>query len=114
MVAANPYRPRHLARSGNRAAVKDLALLDQTQKMPDVIVLGNNLVNAKVATLVNVIAIVIAIALFGEEKRGPAVGTPVVIFGILVFSEITRRQGCLAQSLQKGGSVASSPNLNGI
>lgn len=71
--------------------------------------LGNNLVNAKAATLVSVIAIELV-----GEKAGPAAGTLVTTFGIQVFSQSTRRRGCLAQSLQKRGSVASSLNLNGI
>jgi len=85
MMASNRYRLRHLAQSGNRGAEKSLALLDQTDKMLGVILLGNNLVNAAAATLVSVIAI----KLFGEEKWALAAGTLIVTFAILVFSEIT-------------------------
>ena len=85
MMASNRYRLRHLAQSGNRGAEKSLTLLDQTDKMLGVILLGNNLVNAAAATLVSVIAI----KLFGEEKWALAAGTLIVTFAILVFSEIT-------------------------
>ncbi len=85
MMASNRFRLRHLAQSGNHAAEKALALLNQTDKMLGVILLGNNLVNAAAATLVSVIAI----ELFGEEKWALAAGTLIVTFAILVFSEIT-------------------------
>ena len=85
MMACNRFRLRHLAQSGNHAAEKALALLNQTDKMLGVILLGNNLVNAAAATLVSVIAI----ELFGEEKWALAAGTLIVTFAILVFSEIT-------------------------
>jgi len=85
MMASNRFRLRHLAQSGSHAAEKALALLNQTDKMLGVILLGNNLVNAAAATLVSVIAI----ELFGEEKWALAAGTLIVTFAILVFSEIT-------------------------
>jgi Mg2+/Co2+ transporter CorB len=85
MMAANRFRLRHLAREGHRGAEKTLALLARTDKMLGLILLGNNLVNAAAATLVSVIAI----ELFGDEKWALGVGTLVVTFAILVFSEIT-------------------------
>ena len=85
MMASNRFRLRHLASSGHGGARKALALLDRTDKMLGVILLGNNLVNSAAATLVSVIAI----ELFGEEKWALGAGTLVVTFAILVFSEIT-------------------------
>jgi len=85
MMASNRFRLRHLAKSGHHGAQKAIALLDKTDKMLGVILLGNNLVNSAAATLVGVITI----ALFGEEKWALAVGTLAVTFAILVFSEIT-------------------------
>lgn len=85
MMASNRFRLRHLAQSGHRGAQKAISLLDKTDKMLGVILLGNNLVNSAAATLVGVITI----ALFGEEKWALAVGTLAVTFAILVFSEIT-------------------------
>jgi len=85
MMASNRFRLRHLANSGHQGAQKALALLDKTDKMLGVILLGNNLVNSAAATLVSVMAI----ELFGEEKWALGVGTLAVTFAILVFSEIT-------------------------
>ena len=85
MMAANRFRLRHLAQSGHQGAARGLALLNQTDRMLGVILLGNNLVNSAAATLVGVIAI----ELFGEEKWALGAGTLLVTFAILVFSEIT-------------------------
>jgi len=85
MMASNRFRLRHLAQSGHHGAEKALALLNQTDKMLGVILLGNNLVNSAAATLVSVITI----ALFGDERWALGAGTLAVTFAILVFSEIT-------------------------
>lgn len=85
MMASNRFRLRHLAQSGHRGAEKALSLLNQTDKMLGVILLGNNLINSAAATLVSIIAI----ELFGEEKWALGAGTLAVTFAILVFSEIT-------------------------
>jgi Mg2+/Co2+ transporter CorB len=85
MMAANRFRLRHLAQSGSPGARKAIELLNKTDKMLGVILLGNNLVNAAAATLVSVIAI----ELFGDEKWALGASTLIVTFAILVFSEIT-------------------------
>ena len=85
MMAANRHRLRHLASQGDRGAKLALDLLGRTDKMLGVILLGNNLINAAAATLVSVITI----ELFGEEKWALSIGTLLVTFAILVFSEIT-------------------------
>ena len=85
MMASNRFRLRHLAQSGHHGARKALGLLNQTDKMLGVILLGNNLVNSAAAMLVSVITI----ELFGDEKWALGAGTLAVTFAILVFSEIT-------------------------
>ncbi len=85
MMAASRYRLRHLAGQGHRGARLAIDLLERTDKMLGVILLGNNLVNAAAATLVSIITI----ELFGEEEWALAAGTLFVTFVILVFSEIT-------------------------
>lgn len=85
MMASNRFRLRHLAQSGHHGAQRALALLNQTDRMLGVVLLGNNLVNSCAATLVSVIAI----QLFGEDKWALGAGTLLVTFAILVFSEIT-------------------------
>lgn len=85
MMASNRHRLRHLASQDDRGAKLALDLLGRTDKMLGVILLGNNLINAAAATLVSVITI----ELFGEEKWALSLGTLLVTFAILVFSEIT-------------------------
>ncbi|KAF0163681.1 MAG: hypothetical protein FD157_2644 [Rhodocyclaceae bacterium] len=85
MMASNRHRLRHLASHGDQGAKLALELLGRTDKMLGVILLGNNLINAAAATLVSVITI----ELFGEEKWALSIGTLLVTFAILVFSEIT-------------------------
>ena len=71
MMASNRFRLRHLAQSGHRGAQKAIDLLDRTDKMLGVILLGNNLVNSAAATLVSIITI----ELFGEDKWALGAGT---------------------------------------
>ena len=85
MMASNRFRLRHLAQTGHHGAAKALALLDRTDKMLGVILLGNNLVNSAAATLVSVIAI----ELFGEEKWALGAGTLVVTNTLVNFRTIT-------------------------
>lgn len=85
MMALNRYRLKAMARLGNRAAAKTQALLDRTDRLLGVILLGNNLINAAAATLTGVIAR----EFFGENEIALAAGTIGVTFLILVFSEIT-------------------------
>ena len=61
------------------------ALLDQTDKLLGVILLGNNLVNAASGTL----SAVLAIRLFGDGEIVLFVATLLLTFLILVFSEVT-------------------------
>jgi Mg2+/Co2+ transporter CorB len=85
MMATNRFRLRHLAKSGHQGAQKALALLNTTDKMLGVILLGNNLINSAAAMLVSVITI----ELFGDGKWALGAGTLLITFAILVFSEIT-------------------------
>jgi Mg2+/Co2+ transporter CorB len=85
MMALNRYRLKALVRMGHRGARIATELLAQTDRLLGVILLGNNLVNAAAAVLVSVITV----RLFGEDEIFLALGTLVVTFLILVFSEIT-------------------------
>src|SRR5688572_33472380 len=85
MMALNRYRLRHLVKEGNRGAKLTQSLLDRTDKLLGVILLGNNLVNAASAVLVAEIAVL----LFGAGELVLAASTRAVPFFILVFSEIT-------------------------
>ena len=85
MMALNRYRLKHLVAQGHGGAKRASALLAQTHRLLGVILLGNNLVNAAAATLVSVITI----QLFGDDQIALGIGTLLVTFLILVFSEIT-------------------------
>lgn len=85
MMAINRYRLRHQADRGHRGARRTLALLNKTDKLLGVILLGNNLVNTAAATL----SAVLAIRLFGEGEMVLFIATSTLTFLILVFSEVT-------------------------
>lgn len=85
MMAINRYRLRHAAETGHRGAMLTLSLLNRTDKLLGVILLGNNLVNIAAATL----ATIISIRLFGESDLALSLATLLLTFLILVFSEVT-------------------------
>jgi Mg2+/Co2+ transporter CorB len=85
MMAANRFRLRHLAKAGHRGAQIALSLLEQTDKLLGVILLGNNLINSAAAMLVGLITF----NLFGEDKWALGIGTLLVTFAILVIAEIS-------------------------
>ena len=85
MMAVNRYRLRTLAKAGHRGAKLAEWLLSNTDKLLGVVLLGNNLLNAAAASLVTIIAF----RLFGQNELAMTLGTLVVTFLILVFSEVT-------------------------
>lgn len=85
MMAINRYRLKHLAKQGNRAALLTTKLLDKTDRLLGVILLGNNLLNTAAATLV---AVIIS-SYFSHNDFALLIGTICVTFAILIFSEIT-------------------------
>lgn len=85
MMALSRLRLRHLVRQGSRAARLTQALLDRTDRLLSVILLGNNLVNNVLATLVTALAI----HYFGQSEWVLAVAAGSLTFAILVFAEIT-------------------------
>lgn len=85
MMALNRYRLKHLVKRGHRGAKLTSHLLEKTDKLLGVILLGSNLLNAAAAALVTIITI----KLFGGSELSLTLGTLVVTFLILVFSELT-------------------------
>lgn len=83
MMSINRYRLRHLARKKNRSALRVQQLLDRTDKLLSVILIGNTLANLFASSL----ATVIAYQLAGEW--GIFVGTVVLSIIVLVFAEVT-------------------------
>jgi Mg2+/Co2+ transporter CorB len=85
MMAANRYRLRHRAQSGDWGAKLALSLLARTDRLLGVILLGNNLVNTAAAA----IASVLGLRFFGDSQWALGIATLAATFLILVFSEIT-------------------------
>lgn len=85
MMASNRYRLRALAQQNHRGARLALALLGQTDKLLGVILLFNTLINSAIAVLAGLITV----HLFGEDKWALGIGTLAISFMILVFAEIT-------------------------
>ncbi|WP_211824448.1 HlyC/CorC family transporter [Kistimonas asteriae] len=83
MMALNRYRLRHKARSGNRAAKRTSELLDRTDRLIGVILIGNNFVNI----LASAIATIIAVRMWGDA--GIAIATFTLTLVVLVFGEVT-------------------------
>ena len=85
MMAINRYRLKHLVTQGHRSAVRVAELLKRTDRLLGGILIGNTLVIVAASSLSSFIAI----RLFGEDKIVYAIGTLVISFLIIIFSEIT-------------------------
>jgi len=85
MMALNRYRLKHLVKLGHRGVRLTQALLDSTDRLLGVILLGNNLINSASSVL----ATIICVRLFGEGEVTLMIATGLITFFILVFSEIT-------------------------
>jgi Mg2+/Co2+ transporter CorB len=85
MMALSRYRIRHLASAGSSRAKLVLHLLEQTERLLGVILLGNNLINS----IASALAASFAIHYFGESKYALAIASTAVSFAIIIFAEIT-------------------------
>lgn len=85
LMSLNRYRMKHLAKQGHRGARLASVLLAKTDKVLGVILLGNTLCIVGSSSL----EVLISHQLFGEGKYVLAIGSLVLTFIILVFSEIS-------------------------
>jgi Mg2+/Co2+ transporter CorB len=85
MMAMNRYRLRYLVKEGHRSARWVTDLLEHTDRLLGVLLLGNNLLNAASALIVGEITK----RAFGDSQFALAIATGAATFFILVFSEIT-------------------------
>ncbi len=85
MMALNRYRLKHLVAQGHRGAQKVSQLLSQTDRLLGVLLLGNNFINAASASIVTILVV----RFIGKGEMAITLGTVLVTFAILVFSEIT-------------------------
>lgn len=85
LMSLNRYRMRHLAKQGHRGARLASVLLAKTDKLLGVILLGNTLCIVGSSAL----EVLISHQLFGEGEYVLGLGSLVLTFIILVFSEIS-------------------------
>ena len=85
LMSLNRYRMKHLAKQGHRGARLASVLLAKTDKLLGVILLGNTLCIVASSAL----EVLISHQLFGEGEYVLGLGSLVLTFVILVFSEIS-------------------------
>lgn len=85
MMAVNRYRLKHLVREGHRGAKLATALLDKTDRLLGVILLGNTLFNTSATAL----GTLIAVRLIGQNEWALSISTLAISFSLLVVSEVT-------------------------
>ena len=83
MMALNRYRLRHKAKNGDKGAIRTSKLLERTDRLIGVILIGNNFVNI----LASSIATIVAIRLWGDS--GIAIATLGLTLLVLIFGEVT-------------------------
>ncbi|MBN7771450.1 HlyC/CorC family transporter [Marinobacter daepoensis] len=83
MMSLNRYRLKHMAKTGHKGARRAQGLLNRTDQLIGVILIGNNFVNIFASS----IATVIAIRLWGDA--GIAIATVLLTIVILIFAEVT-------------------------
>lgn len=84
MMALNRYRLNHLIRKGNRSAKLTGRLLSKVDKLLGSILFGNTLLNVAAAAITNILIL----RLFGASELALLMGTLLITFILLVFSEI--------------------------
>ena len=84
MMAINRYRLNSLVRKGNRSAKLVVRLLGKIDKLLGSILLGNTLINVAAAAVTNIIIL----RLFGQDDLAILIGTLLLTFALVVFSEI--------------------------
>jgi len=85
MMAFNRYRLKHLVAHGHQGARMVAEQLKRTDRLLGGILIGNTLVIAASST----ISSLVAVRLLGDDKLAYAIGTLVISFLIIVFSEVT-------------------------
>lgn len=82
MMTLNRYRLKHLAKQGNRSAIRVEKLLKHPDKLLSLVLIGNNLINIVASAL----ATIIGMRLYGNA--GVAMATGILTFVILIFAEV--------------------------
>ncbi|HCM63983.1 MAG TPA: magnesium/cobalt efflux protein [Morganella sp. (in: Bacteria)] len=82
MMTINRYRLRHMAKQGNRSALRVENLLNKPDRLLSLILIGNNLVNI----IASALGTIVGMRLYGNA--GVAIATGVLTFVILIFAEV--------------------------
>lgn len=85
MMASNRHRLRHLASQGSQGAKRTNELLNRTEELLSVVLIGNNVVN----TVVPVLLTGIALHAFGNNTSVLSISTGIAAILIIIFCEIT-------------------------
>jgi hypothetical protein len=85
MMAANRHRLKHQAAEGHQGAKLATGLLNRTEELLSVILIGNNVIN----TFVPILIAGIALHAFGNSGSVLSLTTACVAFLIIIFCEIT-------------------------
>ncbi len=83
LMTLNRYRMKHLAKTGHGGATRAAKLLERTDRLIGLILLGNNLANIAASA----VATVIGIRLFGNV--GVLIATMALTVVVLIFAEVT-------------------------
>ncbi|GAA6133963.1 CNNM domain-containing protein [Oceaniserpentilla sp. 4NH20-0058] len=86
MMSLNRYRMRHLAKQGHGGAKRASKLLNRTDRLIGVILIGNNFVNIAAASIATIIAQRIWV---DNPELGVTIATVLLTLVILIFSEVT-------------------------
>lgn len=82
MMTLNRYRLKHLAKQGNRSAMRVEKLLRHPDKLLSLVLIGNNLINI----IASALATIVGMRLYGNT--GVAIATGILTFVILLFAEV--------------------------
>lgn len=86
MMTLNRYRLRHLAKQGHAGARRASKLLNRTDRLIGVILIGNNFVNIAAASIATIIAQRIWV---DNPELGVSIATILLTLVILIFAEVT-------------------------
>ena len=86
MMTLNRYRLRHLAKQGHAGARRASRLLNRTDRLIGVILIGNNFVNIAAASIATIIAQRIWV---DNPELGVSIATILLTLVILIFAEVT-------------------------
>lgn len=100
----NRIRLKNLANSGNKSAIRTLALAENYDRVLSTILIGNNIVNIASASL----ATVIFVKYFGDA--GITISTVVMTVLVLIFGEISPKS--LAKEAPESFAMFSTPILS--